>query len=163
MQFHFRISHNAYSLTPEVCLDKDLLFLNLLSDDNALSDYYSLGDHQFLFQNGNGEGAIWEGLYFPRVFLIRVNVLHLNVLNIPRKMLSHVFRADIFADPPYPRLAEVLGSPLALLTSHCLSFLLYFRIARLTHIPPTKQIMCTLFALTSATSEPRHEMATTNG
>jgi hypothetical protein len=65
MEFHFRISYNAYSLSPEVCLHQHLLFLNLLSDDDAFSDYYSLGDHQFLFQNGDGEGAIWQGLYPP--------------------------------------------------------------------------------------------------
>src|ERR687896_710016 len=110
MQFHFRISHNAYSLSPEVCLHQHLLFLNLLADNDAFSDYYSLGDHQFLFQDGDGEGAIWEGLYLPRVFFVRVDALHLNVLNILR---------------------------LVILMARCLKILPYLRITQLAHTIPT--------------------------
>jgi hypothetical protein len=72
MQFHFRISHNAYSLFPEVCLHQHLLFLNLLSDNDAFANNYPLGDHQFLFQNGNGEGTIWEGLYILKYWLLHL-------------------------------------------------------------------------------------------
>jgi hypothetical protein len=54
MKFHCRISHNAYSLSPEVCLNQHLLFLNLLPDDDAFTNYYSLGDYQFLFRDGDG-------------------------------------------------------------------------------------------------------------
>jgi hypothetical protein len=72
MQFHFRISHNAYSLAPEACLHQHLLFLNPLPDNDAFPDNYSLGDHQFLFQNGNGEGTIWEGLYLLKYWLLHL-------------------------------------------------------------------------------------------
>jgi hypothetical protein len=76
---------------------------------------------------------VWEGLYLARVFLVGVDALHLNVLNIPGEIIGHALRTNIFADSARSRLAEVLGSPLMLLMVRRFRFLLYFRITRLAH------------------------------
>jgi hypothetical protein len=140
MEFNVRIGHNTYSLSPEVGLDQNLLFLNPLPDDNAFADYYSLGDYQFLFQNGDRDGAVWQRLYLPGVFLLRINALHFNVFGIPRNMLDYALRGNIFIGLTWSRLVEVLSSPLTLLTGNCLGFLPYFRITALTNTTPAKEI-----------------------
>jgi hypothetical protein len=109
MQFHFRISHNAYSLAPEACLHQHLLFLNPLPDNDAFPDNYSLGDHQFLFQNGDGEGTIWEGLYLLKYWLLHLRDPLVGAMFSSERTSSLVNSLSERSSPPRKTLVKVVS------------------------------------------------------